>query len=167
MTGSDSQNESPAPPRRSSNRKAKLVLLAAILVLCGVFYMMDIREPPMPEGFTTNLEAARKLARDEIRHMLILFWSPKVDKTATAHLLGEKGLRHKPVVEAIKRGRYVCVAVKLDQKLDSDLAKEFKITRVPTLMVLSSMGLERQRIEGSTGHAAIQAMLVKWATSRP
>ncbi|HET6430514.1 MAG TPA: hypothetical protein VFJ30_19035 [Phycisphaerae bacterium] len=167
MTQSDAPSQSPTPRKRSSNRHAKLVLLAAVLIVLAFFYVKSIRDPDMPKGFTTDLAAARQKARGEIRPMLILFWSPKVETTATGHLLGEKGLPHKSVVEAIEKGKYICVAVKLDRNLQSAPAKEFQITRVPTLLVLSSMGAERARLEGSVGHASIEAALVESAASKP
>jgi len=161
MTESDAPSGDSKATKRSGDFKAKLILLAAVAVVGGVFYVNRLRDPAMPEGFITDLEAAREKARDEIRPLLILFWSPKVDKTATRHLLGEKGLPHKSVVEAIEKGKYVCVGVKLGRQLDSDPARKYKITRVPTLVVLSSMGIELARLEGGVGHGQIEPMLAE------
>ena len=168
MTAESDKTESPVPgdqgaaSKRARERKAKLVLLGAIALVAGAIYVIHLLPVSMPDPFTDDLAAAQKIARDDIRPMLVLFWTPRVNTEATRHVLGPKGLRYRSVQEAIKSGNFVCVAVELDRKLDeSDLAKEYKITTVPTLVVLSSMGAERDRLEGREGHDDMETMLSK------
>ncbi|MCK4602391.1 MAG: hypothetical protein KAU28_07980, partial [Phycisphaerae bacterium] len=94
-----------------------------------------------------DLDAAMEQAADEKRPLLVFFMgSPPSD---TTHRLAKGTLGRPGNIRAIRKGDFLCIVAKTSLK--SDLATKYKITTLPTLLILSPAGKEQNRREGFIG----------------
>ena len=137
-----------SPPGKSKiDRWVKIgFLLAAFTVI--VIVSVKMRNPTIP-GWRTDLEQAIKQARLENRKIVIFFMSKPpgaTDRWIQDNILNKKNNRN-----AISEGNYLAVTTQLSPALDSELAKRYKITKLPTLLLLDPEGRELNRREKTVG----------------
>jgi len=132
--------------RKAVDRRAKLAFLAVAVVAAVCIYLLQ-REGPELKGWATDLDEALKQAKAENRRVLVFFTASP--KSATARRLIRTTLAKN--AQMIARERVVKVNVSLDRELNSDLAVRYKISSLPTFVLLSPEGKELNRREGFVG----------------
>ena len=137
------------PDKKAARDKwIKLGFLGAILVALLVVYLLQSRDIEV-KGWGTDLPAALAKAKTEDRDVLILFVN--APPSATARKIQQKIIPKPANTKAVTNGNFVPVTVSLDGGLEADLAKQYKLKALPTLMILGSDGTERRRHEGNIG----------------
>ena len=135
--------------RKAIDHRAKLAFLAVAAVAAVCIYLLQ-REGPELKGWATGLDEALKQAKAENRRVLVFFSASS--KSTTARRLIQTTLRKN--VQIIARERVVKVNVSLDTELKSDLAVCYKISSLPTFVLLSPEGKELNRREGFVGEVS-------------
>ena len=138
----------PASSRtHSRDRWVKIVFVAATVVLVVFIYHKQRGGLSIP-GWGDNLDTAMEIGRREGRPVLALFVS---DPPGTTAAVLANTIRNEQNVKAVTDGKYIAVIVTVDTALKSDVAKLYKLKTLPTLLLLGSTGLERNRREGLVG----------------
>lgn len=158
MSQSDSRREGQARKESSTDRWVKLGFLAVVVIVAAAIYIRGRAGTSPGQGWRSDLEAALAEAKKSDRPVLVLFRPEALDED-TNFVMGEKGLRQASVNRAVKGGNYLCVEVKLDAALTSTAAVKYKLTKLPTVIVLSPEGEVLQRESGRVGHADLVEML--------
>lgn len=132
-----------------------VLVLAAVAVAIYSFQRRDLRI----EGWGNDLNAALTRAKAENRMVVVFFVStPPSD---TAREIAQRRIPKPDNVQALKDGNFIPVVVSLDNELKSDPAMKYKLTTLPTLMVLRPDGTERNRHEGMIGEVNFRQDLLK------
>lgn len=138
----------PTPKPRSSSPGQRWVRMGFVVVVIVVVGALSFkhRSMPAPRGWTENLNEALHQARTEGRKTVVLF----VD-----HPIGYYGrkliqttLRKPGNRNAIVKGQFVAVMVRLKGKAKKDLMAKYKLSDLPTLLLLDPRGKELNRREG-------------------
>jgi hypothetical protein len=82
---------------------------------------------------------------------------------ATKWLL-RNSLNHDIVSRALVQHKPLCVSVKVDRALESELARKYELKELPTVAVLSPDGEVLASQSGRVGPAQVQSMLASTAT---
>lgn len=139
-------NQIAASGSKTADRRTKIAFLVVMVVAAAFVYVLLQRRTP---GFNwpEDLDKALEQARTRQRNVLVFFTgSPKSD---IAKQLIRKTLRKNAPM--IAKQRVVKVNVSLDRELKSDLAARYKISSLPTFVLLSPEGKELNRREGFVG----------------
>ena len=139
-------NQTAATGSKTADRRTKIIFLVVLAVAAALVYVLLQRRTP---GFNwpEDLDKALEQARARQRNVLVFFTgSPKSD---TARRLIQTTLRKN--VRSIAKQQVVKVNVSLDRELNSDLAARYKISSLPTFVLLSPEGKELNRREGFVG----------------
>ena len=132
-----------------------VLVLAAVAVAIYSFQRRDLRI----EGWGNDLPAALAQARAENRMVVVFFASsPPSD---TAREIAQRRIPKPDNVQALKDGNFIPVIVSLDENLNSDAATKYKLTTLPTLLVLRPDGTERNRHEGMIGEVNFRQDLLR------
>ncbi len=121
-----------------------VVALIAAGLIYGFFQTKESILPSWPE----DLNAALARAKQTDRKVLVLFMAnpPGPDSVFMASVTLSKSQNQ----QAIQNGKFARVKV-IVNSLDSDLAHRYKLTRLPTMMILAPGGNELNRREGRVG----------------
>ena len=130
--------------RKAVDRRAKLAFLVVAAVAAVCIYLLQ-REGPKLKGWATDLDVALKQAKAENRRSLVFFTASP--KSTTARRLIQTTLRKN--VQMIAREQVVKVNV--DTDLNTNLAVRYKISSLPTFVLLSPEGKELNRRKGFVG----------------
>lgn len=147
------QNSHPVEPAAKSraDRRIKLVFLAAGVLIALLLYLWN-RNPSFP-GWSDDLAAALQQARQENRQVVVFFMPDPREEQARFiydNIITKKGnedaLRAGPPTGAGEKGPFLRVVQK-HTDLQSDLARQYKLKELPTLLLLDSQGREINRRE--------------------
>ena len=127
--------------------RAKLAFLAVLVVVVGIIWYIQ-RNPPPPEDWGTNLDEAMELAGKTNRRVLVWF-------TGTRNSQQWKDMRRRVRIpqtrDIIGKKNFVCVNVEAGTSMDSDVARRYRITKLPTFIIFDPQGNEAKRTEGPIG----------------
>lgn len=139
-------NQIAATGSKTADHRIKIVFLVVLAVAAALVYVLLQRRTP---GFNwpEDLDKALEQGRTRQRNVLVFFTSSP--KSATARRLIQTTLRKNAAM--IARERVVKVNISLDRELKSDLAARYKISSLPTFVLLSPEGKELNRREGFVG----------------
>ena len=138
-------NQTAAAKPKTVDRRIKIVFLAVVLVGAAVVYVLQRRTPGF--DWPGDLDKALKQARDQKRRVLVFFTASP--KSATARRLIQTTLYKN--AQAMAKERVIKVNVSLDTELKSATAVRYKISSLPTFVLLSPEGKELNRREGFVG----------------
>lgn len=128
---------------RKRDRRVKIGFLVVAAVLVLVVYWWQRKPPLLPGEWLTDMPKAMDQARRENRGVLAFFTNSAWGETETfiaTHCFGKSAN-----TKALQRTNYIMV--KVSPSLDSDLARQYKVTQLPTLLILDPNGKERNRRE--------------------
>jgi len=149
-------NEPDAPPQTESprpggSRNVKLAFLAvAVLGFATVYFYLQ-KADPLPVGDWIELpdpaEAVKLAAVNGHRRIVILFAgsprSQECERLVTITLKVNKN--------NIQAAGVLPVYIKVARRLNSDMAKRYKLKRLPTTLLLDATGKELNRRQGYIG----------------
>ncbi len=139
-------NQTAATRPKTMDRRVKIAFLAVAAIVGLCIYLLQ-RKGPELKGWATNLDKAMKQARAQKQRVLVFFTgSPK---SVPARRLIQKTL-HKNA-GAMAKERVIKVNISLDTGLKSGPAVRYKISSLPTFVLLSPEGKELNRREGFVG----------------
>ena len=139
---------SPASPRTHSRDRWVKIAFVVVTVVLVVFIYHKQRGGLSIPGWGDDLDEAMEQGRREGRLVLVLFVS---DPPGTMATQLANTIRNEQNVKAVTDGRYVAVIAAVDTALKSDVARLHRLKTLPTLVLLGSAGLERNRREGMVG----------------
>lgn len=142
-------NEKTAVKQTVTSKRGRkhLILFVCIIIIAVAFVQYLQRRGPRLEGWTDRLDAALNQGRRENRPLLVFFMGSVPG--ATARRLAGGTLEKSANREAIADGRFIKVKVMLSSA--SELAGRYKITELPTMVLLSPEGNELNRRSGFIG----------------
>jgi hypothetical protein len=134
--------EGPVHPGRGRDRVIKLVFVLITLVVVALLYWFQRRGLSLPD-WGTDLAAGLTQAEAENRSVVVLFANAPPGEQ-------ERWLKNnilsKPENEgALRDGRFIKVVLNIGNVATSDLARHYKITELPTLLLLGPDGVEKNR----------------------
>jgi len=134
--------------KKKSDKRVKIIFLLVLFAGVVTVWLIQRRDLPL-KGWSNDLKAAMKQAREEDRRVLAFFLSSPPSQTARD--LQKITLRAPENIEAIEKGKFI--RVKVETSLKSDFAMKYKITTLPTLVIFSPDGKELNRREGFLAQA--------------
>ncbi len=143
----DSAKNRQSPQAGKSDRWVKIGFIIVAVGIAAAIWLYLQTETFM-KGWPEDLNAALADANQTDRRVLVVFISnpPNTDAIRNADIaLGKPKNR-----QAIQDGKFARVKVVVNS-LDSDLARRYKLTRLPTMMILAPKGNELNRREGVVG----------------
>jgi len=155
--------QSPAPSQDAEardrkaalDRKVKLGFLAVVVAGAVIIYFHQRTGPQLswPKATEAMLAKAKKNARP-----VALFFMARDPDGETRKMIADC-LLHDLAKNQLKKNKYLA-AVVVDTEMKSPLAKRFKVTKLPTLVVISAKGEQyKQNATGFTGPAAVAELL--------
>ena len=145
----EQQTESPPSAKKSSkDRWVKLAFIVVVLAAL-IFLALHQRKGPELKGWKKDLPAALREAKETNRPVLVYFTSGPRSHVGEWNV--RNTLRKPENRKAIKEGNYIRVEAKLSTSLDSETAKKYRITDMPTMLLLAPDGKERNRRVGKIG----------------
>lgn len=154
--------ENTAPEDSKREKRTKTILILLILAAMVGIYFYQRRELKI-EGWGKDLDAALAQAKTENRPVVVLFVNKS--QTPTARDL-QKRIRQPGNRKAIQRGNYITVIVSLDNKLDSELAKKYKIKSLPILLLLKPDGTEHNRAPSNIGEVPFRQNFLNYKVDK-
>lgn len=153
MSEQDQDKSAPAaPPKPAVSMKVKVGFL---VVVCAIIVAVTYKQWKGPEydGALNSLDEALVKAKSENRPVVVFFTSyPSGDvDAAISKTVGQPANR-----DAIKKGNFILVKIATTTAMDSPDAKAYKITSLPTTLLLDSQGNERNRRVGMIGEVAFR-----------
>jgi hypothetical protein len=130
-----------------SDRWVKIGFLIVAVVIGTVIYLY-LQNDTILKGWPEDLSAALADAKQTNRRVLVFFIG-NPPNTEAIWMAGNT-LAKPQNQRAIQEGRFARVKVVVDS-LDSNLARRYKLTRLPTMMILAPDGKELNRREGKVG----------------
>jgi hypothetical protein len=131
-----------------SDRWVKIGFIVVAVVGAALTYgLFQTKESFLPK-WLTNLSAALADAKQKNHRVLVFFIGNPPNTEAV--WMANNTLAKPQNQRAIQEGRFASVKVVVDS-LDSDLARRYKLTRLPTMMILAPDGKELNRREGVVG----------------
>ena len=130
-----------------SDRWVKIGFLIVAVVIGTVIYLY-LQNDTLLKGWPEDLSAALADAKQTNRRVLVVFVSnpPNADAVRNADFaLGKPQNK-----AAIQEGKFARVKVTVNS-LDSDMARRYKLTHLPTMLILDAKGGELNRREGVVG----------------
>ena len=143
-----SQQPGQSTPAGRSDRRVMIGFLLAALLAAGLVYWLFQTGETLLKSWPVKLDDALAGAKQTDRRVLALFMSDP--PSATTIRLAQTTLAKKHNKQAIRDGKFFRVKVVTDS-LSSDLAKRYKLTILPTMIVLDANGKELNRREGFIG----------------
>ncbi len=142
----DQTNNPTSTPQKSAKGKtSKGVKLIFLLILVAIAVTVwFVQKRGLPLDWPDDFNAAIRQAKQENRRLLVLFVSDSPNEDARK--LAKITLVATENRDAIEKGSFIKVKVETDLK--SDVAKKYRITTLPTMLILSSDGKELNRREG-------------------
>lgn len=145
MTDSTGNRKSPQAGRSDRWVKIGFIIVAVVV---GIWIYTNLQNDTLLKDWPENLNAALADANQTNRRVLVVFISnpPNDDAFKNAKYAFGKPQNQR----AIQDGKFARVKVTVNS-LDSDLARRYKLTRLPTMMILDAKGNELNRREGVVG----------------
>lgn len=143
MENAPDKTEQSSPPPKSTKRT--LFLVAVLLAIVAIWYIQR-RGPELPD-WGSDLGNALQVAQSANRKVvLFLMSSPpgEIDRWLVKATLAQPGNQ-----QALNKANVV--KVKLETSLNSDLAKKYRVTELPTMLLLDPAGKELNRRAGKIG----------------
>jgi hypothetical protein len=135
------------PPRRPrQDRWVRLAFVAATLIVIAAIYYKQRVGFSLP-GWGSDLSAALAQAKAEDRPVLAFFVSSPPDETSR-WLVGNTIPKN---AQAIDQGKFIKVLVKVGNLSKSQDALRYRVTNMPTMLVIGPDGAEKNRREGTIG----------------
>ena len=150
MGEQNEQNEitQPTAEKTKRDRRMKAVFLTILAIAVILVYLNQRRDTQL-EKWPDDLQKALKVASYENRPVLAFFVGSPPSET-TRRLL--RTTLHRPENRrAVTEGRFVKVKVTLGRSLDGELAKKYKIKKLPTMVILDKNSKELNRRVGMIG----------------
>jgi hypothetical protein len=147
--GEKEERSTPAPSTSAPRRRSKYIFAILLVVACGLVYLNQLREPGLSKDWPQGLKERLQQAKREDRRVLAFFVAyPPGEQTRR---MIRTTLRKQKNHEAIRDGKFLRVREQLDPGLTSELATEYHISVLPTMLLLDSDGTELNRREGFIG----------------
>jgi hypothetical protein len=142
MDQQDNRDQSTDAKRRKD--KAKLIFLAVTAVAVILIYVSQRSGSELP-NWPGDLPTALVQARQEDRRVLVFFAGspPSTNARRMSTMTLSKNGKH------IKEGKFIKVLVQI--KKTDELAKRYKISGLPTFLLLDAQGKELNRRVGFVG----------------
>ena len=137
--------QQPNPSARGKDRWVKRIFLLATVAAVVAVYLLQRSGPGMPD-WPGDLPAVLVRAKAESRPVLVFFHSSP--PSATAQRLATTTILKNAA--AIRKGRFLTARVAVSG-LGSDLARQYRLTELPTLILLDPSGKETNRRTGFVG----------------
>jgi len=145
--------------KSSRDRWIKIGFVLILIAVAIAIYSFQRRDLHI-EGWGNDLNAALAQAKAENRKVVAFFVSSPPSDTAKE--IAQRRISKADNQQALKDGNFILVIVTVDSNLDSDpIAQTYKLTKLPTLMVLLSDGTERNRNEGGIGEVDFRQQLLR------
>jgi hypothetical protein len=125
--------------------KVGFVMVAAVV---GTWIYMSFQTETFMKGWPEDLNAALADANQTNRRVLAVFISDPPNAEADENAKFALGKPHNQ--QAIQDGKFARVKVTVNS-LNSDLARRYKLTHLPTMLILDAKGNELNRREGIVG----------------
>jgi len=136
--------------KRKTDRRAKALFLAGILVVMGVVYF--VTKPGktlLGRRWGQDLAQAVRQAAAERRRVVALFTADPM--SAEAQRLITNTINKYPNPKNLEEGRFVCVHVGVSSDPKDPTRQQYKILTLPTVLLLDPNGVEINRREGMVG----------------
>jgi len=143
MTQSEQPRQSTQPSRR-----VKMGFLLAAVLAAGLIYWFFQTGETFLKSWPIKIDDTLARAKQTDRRVLAFFVSNP--PSAAAMRLSTTTLAKKNNEQAIRDGKFFRVKV-LTHGLSGDLAKRYKLTILPTMIILDANGKELNRREGFIG----------------
>lgn len=149
--GTQPQAPAAKPPARRKDKWVKWVFGLAVLGAIIAVWIIQRSGPVAFQNWRDNLPAAIDEASRDDRKVLVLFGSspPGQDERKLGDAIAKK-----QNAEAITQGGFIAVRV-----VDGELARKWKVQRMPTMLILQTKGnevVELNRREGYIGEVAFR-----------
>ncbi len=152
-TGADQAMNQQADAKGSKTDKGspdRWVKLGFLVIAVGIggFAWWYIRKPQM-SGWSTDLDGAFQRGRAENRKIIVYFMNKPPghnDLWIRDNIIKKSGNR-----QALKEGKFIKIVVQRSGNLRSDLAKRYKLKKLPALLLLGPDSTELNRREGMIG----------------
>lgn len=157
----ENEKQSPAeasPGPAGHDKWVKLGFVVLLIAAAVAVYSMQTRELKIA-GWGDDFTAALDQARADNRMVVALF--VKKPPSATAREIRTR-VGRSANRKAIEQGNFIPVVV--TTSADADLAKRYKVTTFPTLLVILPDGRERNRAEGNVGEVPFRQQFLENAT---
>jgi hypothetical protein len=143
----DSTGNRKSPGAGKSDRWVKIGFIL-VAVLIGTLVWKYLQTETFMKGWPEDLTAALADAKQTDRRVLVVFISnpPNNEAIRNANVALGKPQNRK----AIEQGKFARVKVTVNN-LDGDIARQYKLTHLPTTMILAPDGKELNRREGMVG----------------
>ncbi len=126
---------------RKRDRQVKIGFLVVAAILVLLVYWWQRKPTLLPGTWLTDVPKAMEQARNEKRSVLLFF-------THSAWGEAEKRIAFFGFSKNVKAlNKFDYILVKVSPSLDSDLARQYKVTKLPTLLILDPNGREKNRRE--------------------
>lgn len=155
MTTNDTTSKTSKSSRDRWIKIGFVLILIAVAIAIYSFQRRDLRI----EGWGNDLNAALAQAKAENRKVVAFFVSTPPSDTAKE--IAQRRIPKPDNLQALKEGNFIPVIVTVDNRLESDVAKKYKLTTLPTLIVLLPDGTERNRNEGMIGEVDFRQQLLR------
>ncbi|MCE5276724.1 MAG: hypothetical protein ABFD92_06595 [Planctomycetaceae bacterium] len=136
------------------SKRGKWIFALAAIAIAVFIVLHQRRSPPMPPGdwiVETNPAAVLPKAKEQNRKVLMFFASkPWLQGSNEEFMINVTLTKNR---QNIAKANVICVYVPVGNLQDSPVAKEFRITQLPTSLLLSPNGIEIRRGEGRIGQS--------------
>ena len=143
----DSTGNRKSPGAGKSDRWVKIGFIIVAVVISAVIWKYRQTETFLKD-WPEDLNAALADANQTNRRVLAVFISNPPNAEAVEN--AEYALAKPKNKQAIQDGKFARVKVTVNS-LDSDLARRYKLTHLPTMLILDAKGGELNRREGVVG----------------
>jgi hypothetical protein len=144
-----SQAKSSAGDARAKDKRIKTVFLAATIIVAALIYLLVQTRPSKVSSWPQDAEAQVAAAKKDGRPVVLVFMSDVAD--ATSEHMAKKSLNEPLVLKALTETSVHYAMVVTNLRNPPPLAKEYKITKLPTVLKLSPAGRELKRREDFIG----------------
>lgn len=153
----EAQTPASGDPPKKDNRIRTIFIVVLVVVAAGVYLIQ--RRPAERADWPVGDERTLQAAKAENRPVVLFFKPDSADATAdrmVTHVF-DKSM----AIAALKKGNYVTAIVPMNLRNPPPLAKTYGIKELPTLLKLSSTGVEQARKSGYMGEVELNEMLTK------
>jgi len=149
---------------RSKHDKYVYAGFGIVLIIGCVLIYLHQRDPGYLNDWSDDHEAMQKQAVEQKKPLLMLFkTSPPCDDTKK---LQQKINQKASINEALKKHDYLTSIALVTAGLKDAVAVEYKIKKLPTILLFSPDGTEVKRIEGYIGDGDLVGVLAAGAKNK-
>ena len=146
-----------------ADHRAKVIFALVALAGCIVVYFLQRGGGELP-AWPADLAAAQQQAQSQNQRVLVLFCESQPGQITRR--LAKTTLRKPENRQAIAEGHFLTVLVRLPS-LSDETAKRYRISTLPTMLILSPTGREMNRREGMIGEVQFRGFLDQTKIVRP